>query len=303
MESLINNLYDFINKKYCMVTLTLCVVFSLLITIAEIIIKMINFDFSNTAILNNFIRADTVMKNARLILIYLAANALVGLLLELRSRLKTIEKAAPKYFLNLIEAADSIKNVIKKAASKNLTEVLEINVYGMRHRQNMDIIKSALDDIRGKSLFNRNIKINIYYSNPYFLECLKSFNRSHSFLKMIDDHKKATEDSINSSINEIDNKRFNFVELNIRKHFDIPPFWAIQIDKNDIFWGYFMLTINKDNNSEYYQGTPNKCFHFNNASSELEGFFDWINNIFIRLDKWTILSPDNICVRFKKKLW
>ena len=101
---------------------------------------------------------------------------------------------------------------------------------------------------------------------------------------MIDEQIEFTKKSINDSEN-IDKKTFEFVEIEIRRHFDTPQFWAIQIDNNDIFWGYFML--NKTNDSEFFQGTKNNCFHFNDTDSRLDGFSDWINNIFERLDKWT----------------
>jgi len=285
MEAMMKKLKDFTNKKYCMLTLAISTVFSTLIALTEVIMKLFKFDPSGIKILDTPATLDDVLKNARLLLIYFAANALVGLLIELRSRLKIVENETPKSFINLIEATDSIKNIIKKAAFKNRTDALEIKVYGRRHRQNMDIIKEALNDIRGETTPHRNIIIYLYFSNPDFCESLKSFHEDYSFTKMISEQKIKTEDSINNSRNELDAVRFNFVELKIRKHFDTPQFWVIQIDNKDIFWGYFKRVVNGD--TEAIRGTLNKCFHFDNGVSELDGFSEWINNIFERLEKWS----------------
>jgi hypothetical protein len=250
-------------------------------------IKILKFDTYSVILFNGRVSLDDILKYSRFMFIYLAANALVGLLIELRFRLKFVEEKTPKSFINLIEATESIKNTIKNAAYKYRKEKLEIKIYGRRHRQNMDIIKEALNDLRGNKSHHRKVIIYLYYSNPDFLETLKSFNSDSSFAKMINEQKQLTENSMKLSINEVDAKRFDFVELKIKKHFDTPPFWAIQIDKNDIFWGYFMHDVNPDNNIEYIQGTPHKCFHFDNGTSELDGFSEWIDNIFKRLDKWS----------------
>jgi len=279
----INKLKDFLNKKYCMITLAACIAFSTLIAFGEFIIKLFGIDLYNVKIFKG-VNLEDVLKNARLLSIYFAANALVGLLIELRSRLKAVQKETPKSFTNLIEATESIKEVIKKDAYKNRREELIIRVYGRRHRQNIAIIKQALDDIRGNNLPHRKIVIYLYYSNPEFLDSLKLFNENLSFVKMIDEQKEKTENSMRDLRNTIDHKRYDFVELKLRKHFDTPPFWAIQIDNNDLFWGYFMRS--EGNSTEYIQGTPHKCFHFDGGTSELDGFSDWINNIFERLDKW-----------------
>jgi len=287
MEGIINKMKDFLNKKYCMITLAICVITSTLIAIVEGIMKLININISDIKLFNTPATLDNVLKYARIILIYFSANALVGLLIELRYRLKTVEKETPKSFTNLIEATKSIKDTIKNAAYKTRSDELEIKVYGRRHRQNMTIIKEALNDIRGDKKPHRKIKICLYYSDPVFLEKLKEFNGNSSFVKMIDEQKKLTERSMEVSKNEIDDKRYNFVELNIKKHFDTPPFWAIQIDNNDIFWGYFMRTIDINKDIEYIQGTPHTCFHFDNGALELDGFSEWIRNIFERLDAWS----------------
>jgi len=282
---LINKLKSFLNKKYCMITLAVCIAFSTLITLAEGIIKLIKIDPYNVKLFNTNVNLDDVLRNAHILFIYLAANALVGLLIELRSRLKDVQKETHKSFTSLTEATESIKEVIKKAAYKKRKEKLEIRVYGIRHRQNMAIIMNALNDIRGNTLPHRNVIIYLYYSNPEFMESLKSFNGNSSFVNMINKQIEIIENSMGALIKEVDKTRYNFVELKMKKHFDTPPFWAIQIDNKDIFWGYFMR--NEDNDIEYIQGTPHNCFHFDDKASELDGFSDWIHNIFERLDKWS----------------
>jgi len=282
---LINKLKEFLNKKYCMLALAFCIAFSTLITFAEGIIKLIKIDPYNVKLFNTNVNLDDVLKNAHLLFIYLAANALVGLIIELRSRLKDVQKETHKSFTSLTEATESIKEVIKKATYKKRKDDLVIRVYGRRHRQNMDIIKNALNEIRASPSLHRKIIIHLYYSNPEFLDSLKSFNKNSSFVNMIDEQKEITENCIKSLMNGIDTKKYNFVEIKIKKHFDTPLFWAIQIDNKDIFWGYFMRDI--ENGIECMRGTPHNCFHFDDANSELDGFSEWIQNIFDRLDKWS----------------
>jgi len=288
MEKIIKQMKDFFNKKYCMITLAICIILSTLIAFVEGIMKLFSVDISGVNLFIIPTTLDEILKYARTILIYFSVNSLVGLLIDLRYRLKTVEERTPKSFVNMNEATTSIKEAIKKAAYKNRTEELVIKVYGMRHRQNMTIIKQALNEIRGNiKSTHRKIKLCLYYSDPNFLESLKLFNGDSSFTKMINEQKEKTESSMDVSMNEIDNTRYNFVELKIKKHFDTPLFWAILIDNNDIFWGYFTRAIDMNNNIEYIQGTPNKCFHFDNGVLELDGFSDWIFNIFERLDKWS----------------
>lgn len=52
MESLIKKLKDFINKRYCMLTLAVSIVFSTLITLTEVTMKLFKFDASGIKILN-----------------------------------------------------------------------------------------------------------------------------------------------------------------------------------------------------------------------------------------------------------
>jgi hypothetical protein len=288
------NVKQFIYKNYCTIILGVCTAVSGLIAIAEKIISLFKIDTSSVIIFNAPLNA--VLEDARLFFIYTAAVALVAVLVELRSRLKTIEKGAPKSFTNLYEATRNIQENIKTAAYKNNTNNragdLVIKVYGRRHRQIIRIIMQALKEIKGKSLPARKIIIYLYFSNPDFLESLKHFNKDSKFAEMIDEQKRLTKRSMESLMDEV--KEYDFVTVKIKKHFDTPQFWAIQIDNQDIFWGYFMRTENKDRDIISIQGSPNSCFHFDSKGSELDDFLVWINNIFERLDDWSEESEEEM---------
>jgi hypothetical protein len=101
---------------------------------------------------------------------------------------------------------------------------------------------------------------------------------------MIDKQKNDIKENMQLLRREMDDKDYDFVEIKYRKHFDTPQFWVIKIDNDDIFWGYFTLTGEDD--VKCFEGSLNNCFHFKNGNSELDGFSDWVDNIFDRLDDW-----------------
>jgi len=145
----------------------------------------------------------------------------------------------------------------------------------------------ALDDLKAgvNKKISRTIKLYLYYANTEYLDKLKEFKDDDSFVSMIDEQKKRIESNVRHFKEELEYKKYNFVDIYFREHFDSPQFWAIQIDTKDIFWGYFMLR--KNENGEFFESLLNNCFHFDNGDMELDGFSDWINNNFERLEKWS----------------
>lgn len=268
----------FLNKKYCILSMAGCIVISILVAIMEGVINIFKLDTSHT--INN------VLINIRVLFIYLAAGSLVGLLAELRTRLKKVELGTIRNFCNRLEAGPNIIDSIKNAALKNKNEPLVIKVYGWRLRQNIQSIKMAVDQINAMNKkTNRKIILYLYYSNTEFLENFKSFNDDASFTEMIDEQKKSIKDNIQRLKEDMRNSNYDFLEIKYRKHFDTPQFWLIQIGDNDIFWGYFTLSY-KDG-IKRFDGSFGNCFHFKNGNSEIDGFFDWVNNIFDRLEEWS----------------
>jgi hypothetical protein len=280
MDSIIKKIEEFLSKKYCLFSMAGCIVISTVITIIETVIGIFNIDYYHT--LN-----DTLI-NIRVFFIYLAAGSLVGLLAELRIRLKKVENKTIRNFCNRFEARPVIEDCIKNAALKNEKDPLEIKVYGWRLTQNIDSIRKALDEVNisRKKQF-RNIIIYLYYSDYEFLDILKTFNDDASFTNMVDDQKKCIRENMQKLKDEIGLNKYDFVKIRYRKHFDTPQFWVIQIGSHDIFWGYFTLTEENDNDIERLEGSLNSCFRFKDNDLELDGFFVWINNVFDRLEKWS----------------
>ena len=275
MKDFSKNIETFLYKRFCLYAMASCATISIVITIIENL--LITFGPENTKILNS------ILMNARSLFIYFAAASLVGLLADLRIRLRKIDV---KNFCNKLEARNRIIKKIIDAAFLSKNETLEIKVYGRRLTQNINSIKQALNNIELDNRQHRNIDLYLYYSNSEFLQSLKSFNRDDIlYPKLIDVQINHTNENIDGLKRDIVNNRYKFVTVHYRKHFDTPQFWAIQIDNKDIFWGYFMLQEKGD--SEFFEGSLNNCFHFDNKNMELDGFSDWINNNFKRLEKWS----------------
>ena len=255
-----------------------CVVISSVITVIDVSIKI--FEPEDIERLNN------ILINARSLFIYFAAASLVGLLAELRIRLKKVEFKTMENFCNRLEARSSIIQKIKEAAFLNKEEILKIRVYGRRLTQNINSISEALNQIEADRKKRRNIELYLYYSNAEFLQSLKPFNTDRNFAYLIETQIEKASRNIKKFREEIEyTNKYNFLKVHYRKHFDLPQFWAIQIDDKDIFWGYF--TLQEKEGEEVFEGSLNNCFHFDNRNMELDGFSDWVNNNFNRLEKWS----------------
>jgi hypothetical protein len=283
-EDFIKKIGSFITKKYFSLALAFTTALLILVKLIESIVFLFG-DPSTIMIMKKSL--SEILNGAQILLIYSSVSLFVGLIIEMRSSFKNIEFERIKKFLNLKHASDSIEESIKKAISRNIEEPLPIKIYGIKHSQALGLIERVLTNVIVDEKRHRKVNLYLYSSDTEYLENLKSLRRGNIKLSaMIDSFIKKINDNIrnlNEWKDDEDHNHNSYLSVHYIKHFDLPQFWVIQIDCKNTFWGYF--TWSEESEKDIFKGSLNNCFLFE-GNKELDGFSDWIDNNFKRLDKW-----------------
>ena len=239
------------------------------------------------SIIVNFIPAISMDKHFYFTFIYIACSSLVLTLLEIRSLLKPKIKSFSEYYDTMRAAQDDIFMKLTTHLAIKKKEPVILRIQGIRLNKISVVLLSFAARLRNQN-YNRKLIIKLYCSAPEYFEYLSSIKLENKPL-----HTR-TSDIFKEQIKKME---MNFLELericenhsvinsiDFKKYSSIPSFWAYEIDKEDIFWGYFLW----DDDYGDWIGSESQCYYFNRYNQPINGLTDWIHNQLDSLDIWAL---------------
>jgi len=212
---------------------------------------------------------------------YWSVISVIFILLEIRKYLKDDKRSFLTYE-NMNNAQQSIFKALTNQLKQRKHEPVVLRIYGMRlsgiNRTLMDFINS-----NEKIVWKRNLKIYIYHCAPAYLENMIPHNMEDKKKKEINSMFKEQAKALESYVKGLQrlgktNRHINFY---FRKYHSIPSFWAYEIEKTEVFFGYFTWE------HEDWIGPENSCTYINSVNQPIKGFNEWINNHFDGLEDWS----------------
>lgn len=213
---------------------------------------------------------------------YSSAISIFLLLLEIRKSLKE-DLHKSDVFDNMTNAQPSIfKSLTAHLTQKNKKPVV-LRIYGMRlsgiNRTLMDFFNA-----QEQTVWKRDLDVYIYHCNPTFLENMIPQNmgkvKKNEINMMFKEHAKSLDNFING-LRRV-SKNNNHIKIHFRKYDSMPSFWAYEIDRTELFFGYFTW-----NNVDWI-GPENNCVSVNKNNQPIKGFIEWVNNYLDGLEDWSI---------------
>lgn len=212
---------------------------------------------------------------------YSAGISAFFILLEIRKSFKE-EKSKHTVFENMTGAQSSIVKTLSSRLKKKSKDPVVLRIYGMRlsgiNRILMDFIYK-----KDKLVWNRDLDIYIYHCDPDFLENMAPHNMAQEkrdeIGTMFKEHSRSLENFVNG-LRRI-HRSNNRINIYFRKYSSIPSFWAYEIDRTEIFFGYFTW------NGHDWIGPENYCTNISNTGQPIRGFVEWINSYIDGLEHWS----------------
>lgn len=218
--------------------------------------------------------------------LFFIGSLMVFILLEIRLNLIKNKKNFDDY-KDMNEAQTHIFNKLFKRMKMKRNNPVLLRVYGMRLSSVCTLLRSFIHSTQDTT-GTRNLNIYIYHCDPKFLTCIQSHDKK--LQTRVEKMVKIQSEALEANIKEL--KRFAkdnpLITLKFKKYSSLPSFWAYEIDKEEVFWGYFTWDKKKEN----WVGPENQCFYFNKYSEPINDFTDWIYNQFDGLEDWSLPSYD-----------
>jgi hypothetical protein len=211
--------------------------------------------------------------------IYIAGSSLVLTLLEIRSLMKA--KTFSNYYDGMNSAQDDIFKKLSKRMKMRKKDPVVLRIYGMRLSGVSVLLQSFINHPMRHSLGSRKLIVYVYFCDPEFMVNIKLGNEE--LQTKIRNMFKIQSKRLEANIEELKRASNNHPVINniyFRKYSSLPSFWAYEIDREDVFWGYFTW----DEDATNWIGPENQCCYFNKYNQPINGLTDWIHNQFDGLE-------------------
>jgi len=272
IERAIENILD----NWSAVGLLICVIIILLIPIVTPFLERIPSDTIS----------NITSKSIYCALFSFIGLAIVFILLEIRFNLKET-KSFSNYYDDMSSAQPFIFEELSKRMKMHRKEPVLLRVYGMRLSKVSTLLQYFIYSMKSNNL-SRKLIVYIYHCNPDFLSNIKPENVDKKLQEHVINRFKIQIEQLLVSIKALKSaSKDSLIELHFKKYSSLPSFWAYEIDKEEVFWGYFKWDEEKGD----LIGPENQCCYFNKYNQPIKGFTDWIRNQFDGLEAWSI--PDD----------
>jgi len=217
--------------------------------------------------------------------LFLAGSSLVLVLLEIRSFLKKGAKTFSHYE-SMNSAQSQIFDELSKHMKMRKKNPVILRIYGMRLSSIHRLLHDFMIHSKKYNLGPRKLEVYIYHCAPEFLSNMKPHNAKDELQARVMEMFKIQSESLINYIKGLKRVSDNQISINIhfRKYFSLPSFWAYEIDREDIFWGYFTW----DEEEANWLGPENQCCHFNKHNEPINALTDWIHNQLDGLETWAL---------------
>jgi hypothetical protein len=190
-------------------------------------------------------------------------------------------------FNNMTDVKTYIINKIVNIMGERHENQIEFKIFGMRFGAIKGILIDLMYKIKSELIFKNKLIIYLYFCNPEYLRYIGKYgkySKSDEFKQKIDCFVSEINVNINDIKRNVEKQGLSdIIEIHYKQYYEIPTFWAFEIDNKDYIWGYFLWNKNELD----WVGPQNKCFLFNNENRGQNGFINWIKNNFDRLDEWS----------------
>jgi hypothetical protein len=242
------------------------------------------------SVIVDFVQIQSIDKRFYLTFLYALGSFLVIILIEIRFSLRMEAKSLSHYYDGMNAAQDDIFKEISKHIKMRKTEPVLLRIYGMRLASISGILQAFITYSRNNNLGLRKLVVQIYCIAPEFLDNIELENKVLEI--KLKNMFKTQSGRLKLDIQELKRTSNNhplIKNIYFKKYSSIPSFWAYEIDREDIFWGYFTW----DNYFENWMGPGNQCFYFNKNNQPINGFTDWIHNQIDGLEIWSLPWNDH----------
>jgi hypothetical protein len=211
----------------------------------------------------------------RELFMFMAANAVIWTLVELKSSLRT-HRAAKRY-PNMRAARSDVSDRIKRAICRRTPT--SITIIGGRIRTISDMLREIVTAIQHGDVAAQNTTISVYCLHPeylpavltdqYFRDAAAKRERLVGYGMMIRRFTAEIEEL--ARLPELTSRN---VKLQVVLYRSLPYLYCFVIDRSELYWGFF--TWNAD--MEDFEGPSNPCFYYSSQAEQYDDLYMWLTN-------------------------
>jgi hypothetical protein len=241
------------------------------------------------SIIKDFISEEYVSKNIYSIFLYAVGSCLVLTLFEMHSCLK--KKNSPFSDSDCYESmSDAEQEIFKKLLAhlkKKRNSPVELRIYGMRLSAIRRVLCNFLEYSKKENIVNKKLVVHVFHCAPKYMSNIENENdRLKESVRNLFILQIKELEVIIKQLKKLPDSYPLLKAIDFKEYFSLPSFWAYEIDREDVFWGYFTW----DKTTKNWIGPENKCFYFNQYNQPINGLVDWIHNQFDGLETWSFKS-------------
>jgi hypothetical protein len=227
----------------------------------------------------------TIQSSRELLQIFLwfTGGALIFVLLEIHTILRSSKGYNTE--ANFSAARQKMIKAILDGTRRRATTPLTVRCVGMRLNAIQHFLADLAHALRVEQTGARPIRITVFHVNPEFLDAHQSRLPSVASSLPLNRHEGQIA-TMKGSIAEIRAmySKISNVTVEIRNYQSIPLFWAVEIDRESLFWGFFLW----DEEQETWIGPENECIIMQNSDADQRLILDGLLNRIEALEIWSI---------------
>lgn len=211
------------------------------------------------------------------VFVFLAANAIVWTLIEIKTdlRVRPEEKLAP--FPNMrIARANIVRAIEQHLDGTAIDAPLQVSFIGGRLRSMSDIAREVVDDLRSDRK-RGHVEISIYCIAPSYIaaRCLPGHLDPSDQLARNAGYGRTVQ-SIATELGRVTGplSKYSSANIKVTHYSEDPHFYAYIIGNDLLFWGPYTYS---DTSSDFI-GPENACFEVNASSPEFQVIRSWLSS-------------------------
>jgi hypothetical protein len=217
------------------------------------------------------------------VFLWFTGGALVFVLLEIQSILRA--GAGFSTEPNFSAARQKMIRAVIDGTRQRTLLPLTVRCVGMRLNAIHQFLADLAHDLRSEKVGMRPIKITVFHVNPEFLAAHQSMAENANGRSSLNRHDGQIA-AMKGSIAEIQSmySKVQNVTVEIRNYQSIPLFWAVEIDKKSLFWGFFLW----DDDQDTWIGPENECIIMQHPNAAEKLVLDGLQNRIEALERWSV---------------